>query len=295
MSKHILKIVGALLFMALFVSISVGAVSATPTSVYSGSVQITDDMLALTYDVPSWPSTDPIGDFMPAASALGVLRETSLADPTLTYTASYNNATGAITITDIEGYTAGVHEEWYPFIGTTYAGNSVTQATNQSTVDFFLAPENLGTIQRVVLASATEKVSITVSVAQPAYDITRDVNVSTGATALDVLNTSKTQGIIDDFNYTWVEDYYAPGTYYAWLTDINGVPTYNWTETGYGYALVKDGVATDSLDQTVFTADSTYKIFMGASTYGGNYAGTSSNGYYSDGVTESLTLNVRIV
>ncbi len=120
MSKHILKIMGALLVMALFVSISVGAVSADPINICSDSVQITDGMLALTYDVPSWPSTDPIGDFMPAASALGVLRETALANATLTYNASYNNATGAFTITDIEGYTAGANEAWFAFIDEVY-------------------------------------------------------------------------------------------------------------------------------------------------------------------------------
>ncbi len=168
-------------------------------------------------------------------------------------------------------------------------------AENESIVEFFFVTDTSTQDYTTVSENAVYCANVSVEITSPAYNITETVNVSTGATALDVLNTSITQGIIDNFNYTWVEDYYKPGTYYAWLTDINGVPTYNWTETGYGYALVKDGVATDSLDQTVFTANSTYKIFMGASTYGGNYAGTSSNGYYTDGVTESLTLIVRIV
>ena len=62
-----------LCLMAAFVSIS--AVSATPQSIYSGNVTITDGMLALTHDVPNWLSSDPIGDFVPAASAIGILRE----------------------------------------------------------------------------------------------------------------------------------------------------------------------------------------------------------------------------
>jgi len=294
MSKHIFKIMGVLLFMALFVSISVGAVSATPTSVYSGSVQIIDDMLALTYDVPSWPSTDPIGDFMPAASALGVLRETSLADSTLTYNASYNNATGAFTITEINGNTATSTQKWFPFIGTTAAGNTATTASNGQTITYLLANARGSSTYNDVYGRATKMATITVSTANPAYDITGDVTVANNATALDVLNATKTVGLITNFNYTWVEDYYTPGTYYAWLTDINGVPTYNWTETGYGYALLKDMAATDSLDQTFFTTNTTYDVFMAPSEYGGYYDGTTVGGYYLDGITECLSLNVIV-
>ncbi|MCK9313746.1 MAG: hypothetical protein M0P20_06830 [Methanocorpusculum sp.] len=294
MSKHIFKIMGALLFMALFVSISVGAVSADPINIYSGSVQITDDMLALTYDVPSWPSINPIGDFMPAASALGVLRETSLADSTLTYNASYNNATGAITITEINGNTAASTQKWFPFIGTTAAGNTAMTASNGQTITYLLARESGLQNYNAVYGRATKMATITVSTANPAYDITGDVTVANNATALDVLNATKTAGLITNFNYTWVEDYYTPGNYYAWLTDINGVPTYKWTETGYGYALLKDMAATDSLDQTFFTTNSTYDVFMAPSEYGGYYDGTTVGGYYLDGITECLSLNVIV-
>jgi len=293
MSKHILKIVGALLFMALFVSISVGAVSATPISVYSGSVQITDDMLALTYDVPSWPSTDPIGDFMPAASALGVLREASLADSTLTYTASYNNATGAFTVTDIEGYTANATKTWFAFIDGVYV-NTVDDLAEDDYVKFFYAANNATPNYATIIDVADYSADIYVEITDPAYYITGDVTVPYNATALDVLNAAKTADLITNFNYTWVEDYYKPGTYYAWLTDINGVPTYNWTETGYGYALLKDMDATDSLDQTFFTTNTTYDVFMAPSEYGGYYDGIKVGGYYLDGITECLSLNVRI-
>ena len=119
------------------------------------------------------------------------------------------------------------------------------------------------------------------------------MTVPAGSNAIDVLNATKAAGLISSFNYTWVEDYYNTGTFYAWLVDIDGVPSYDWDTTGYGYGLLKDNVATASLDQTFFNETSSlYKIFMGASTYGGNYGGTSTGGYYDDGITEYLTLTV---
>lgn len=300
MQKEAFKIMGALLVLVLAVSFSVGAVSAIPSELtYSGTVDITDSMLALTHDVPSWPSTDPIGDFMPAASALGVLREASLKDSTFTYDATYTTGTGAISIAKI-GSTgaAGSGEVWYPYIydGTTYtyAPTTTTLAGNNMIVHYLLAPANLAdTSYFSVFFAATKMAYIAVTIKEPTYEVTGTVSVPAGSTALDVLNATKAAGLIHNFNYTWVEDYYTPGVYYAWLVDINGVPSYDWDTTGYGYALLKDNVATASLDQTFFNETSSiYKIFMGASTYGGNYGGTSTGGYYDTGITESLTLTV---
>ena len=295
----ILKTGSVLLVCLLAAVVSIGVASATPQSVYFGNVTITDGMLALTHDVPNWLSSDPIGDFVPAASAIGILREVSLKDANFTYNATYNNTTGAFTIIDINGQTAGDNEMWFAFIDEESAENIAVLAANNSTVEFFVANQNLSDYSEISQTDEGYSASVIVTVAAPVYNVSGNVTVSVNnstntITAIDVLNAAKAQNLINTFNYTWVNDYYNPNVQYAWLTDINGVPTYDWTTTGYGYALIKNGTATASLDQTYFTENTTYEIFMGANIYAGNYPGNSSNEYYIDGVTERLLLNVTV-
>ena len=290
-----------LLLIAAIVSIAVigtlGSVSAD--TIYTSHAAATADMLVLTHDVPQWPSTDPLGDFVPSTSALGILRQKSLEDANFTYNATYDNATGNFVITDINGHAAGAGYSWRPYVTTKYsnkiyAGNVMTQMSGSRQAIYLLTSTSAD--YTTDMAYAKDVVYLYMDIIPTAYNVTGNVTVSSGSTALDVLDAAVAQGLISSYNATWVPDYYDPTTEYAWLVDINGVTARDWTTSGYGYGLVKDGVATDSLDQTVFTANSTYRIFMGASIYGGNYNGTLIGGeYYATGIAESLTLNVKVV
>ena len=236
---------------------------------------------------------------MPSASALGILRQKSLEDPDFTYNATYDNATGNFVITDINGHAAGSGYTWRPYVATNlvnraYAGNVAVQATNNLPVIYLLTSTSSNYLTD--LTNADDVVYLAINVVPTAFNVTGNVTVSSGSTALDVMDEAVAQGLINSYNVTWVADYYDPSVGYAWLVDINGVTTRDWTTSGYGYALVQDGNMTASIDQTYFTANSTYQIFMGANAYAGNYNGTLIGGeYYATGIAESLTLNVTVV
>lgn len=289
-----------LLLIAAIVSIAVigtvGSVSAA--TIYIGNATATADMLVLTHDVPHWLSGDPLGDFVPSASSLGILRQKSLEDSNFTYNATYDNATGNFVITDINGHAAGSGYTWRPYVAgwgeRIYAGNVAVQAMDNRPVIYLLTSTSADYITD--LMSATDIVYLSINVVPTAFNVTGNVTVSSGATALDVLNESVAQGVISSYNVTWVPDYDDPTITYAWLVDINGVTARDWTTSGYGYGIVRNGNVTDSLDQTLFTENSIYRIFMGASIYGGNYNDTLIGGeYYATGIAESLTLNVTVV
>lgn len=278
-----------LLLITALVSIAVIGTIGSASAWYTNAVNPTEDMLVLTHDVPQWPSTDPLGDFVPSASSLGLLRQMSLDDANFTYNATYNNTTGNVTILDINGNAATGGYTWKATLinnNLIDAGNIAVTAPNGSGMVFTLQATN-GSIKDIVF--------LYVNTIQPAFNVTGNVTVSSGATALDVLDAAVAQGLINSYNVTWVADYYDPSVGYAWLVDINGVTTRDWTTSGYGYALVQDGNMTASIDQTYFTANSTYQIFMGANAYAGNYNGTLIGGeYYATGIAESLMLNVTV-
>ena len=278
-----------LLLITALVSIAVIGTVGSASAWYGGTVYPTEDMLVLTQDVPVWPATGPLGDFVPSASSLGLLRQMSLDDANFTYNATFNNTTGDVTILDINGNAATGGYTWKAtLINNTLidAGNIAVTAPNGSGMIFTLMAAN---------GSLKDMVFLYVNTKQPAFNVSGNVTVSSGSTALDVLNASVAQGLISSYNVTWVPDYDDPATGYAWLVDINGVTARDWTTSGYGYALVQDGNMTASIDQTYFTANSTYRIFMGASIYGGNYNDTLIGGeYYATGIAESLMLNVTV-
>lgn len=278
-----------LLLITALISIAVIGTIGSASAWYTGTVRPTEDMLVLTQDVPVWPATGPLGDFVPSASSLGLLRQMSLDDTNFTYNATFNNTTGDVTILDINGNAATGGYTWKAtLINNTLidAGNIAVTAPNGSGMIFTLMAAN---------GSLKDMVFLYVNTKQPAFNVSGNVTVSSGSTALDVLNASVAQGLISSYNKTWVPDYYDPTTEYAWLVDINGVTARDWTTSGYGYGMVKNGNVTDSLDQTIFTENGTYRIFMGASIYGGNYNDTLIGGeYYATGIAESLTLNVTV-
>ncbi|MCZ0859998.1 hypothetical protein O0S10_01985 [Methanocorpusculum sp. MG] len=302
MQKEAFKIMGALLVLVLAVSFSVGAVSAA-----SYSVDIIDGSLALTKDVPAWGAPDQtLGYFFDAETALGALREAYVENDISTYeiTFAYNtNNVGEYTITDINGVSSA-GSVWYPFVGTTYAPTTATPVTSASNVVTFLLAESG---HEAALLSGEEgfddiseiaenNVDITVTFTNPVFSISQSISVPNGTTGLGVLDAAKAQNIITSYTNT---SYTDDQGVYAWLESINGVYSYNWYKTGYGYAILKNNAPTDALNRFSFTTElpnpDTFGIYMAPSTYGGQYPlATATGGYFIDKATEKLVLSVGI-
>lgn len=302
MQKEAFKIMGALLVLVLAVTFSVGAVSAA-----SYSVDIVDGSLALTKDVPAWNAPDQtLGYFFDAETALGALREAYVENDISTYgiTFAYNaNNVGEYTITDINGVNS-TDSVWYPFVGTTYAPTTATPVTSTSNVVTFLLAESGH--EAALLSGeegfdeideiAEDSVSITVTFTNPAFSISRSISVPNGTTGLEVLDAAKAQNIISAYTNTSYTDEYGA---YAWLESINGVYSYDWYKTGYGYASLKNNAPTDALNRFSFTTElpnpDTFGIYMAPSTYGGQYPlETATGGYFIGKATEKLVLSVGI-
>ena len=301
----------------LVVTLGIGSVSATGTSLFDGTVTVVNNSFAQTSVPVNYANP---GQYVYADTDAGILNAVydlqNGGSNAFTYNLTCINGTWVIS--DINGYTSSGSKKWYVYVNNTrslYLDPS-SPISSGSTVAFVYTNNPKNTLSQTIdLCDRYIRANVTVQ-SSPTTFYQGNVSSSNGTFNVTINNINFTNvsdnsglGVLmrgasnTTYTYSVGASNYG-GMSYVWLNDING--TYpDWSATGYGYSIFKESnntlTVTDSLEKFNLTSGESLVIKITASSSGGvvpaGYTGTAVSDlygttYYPDAATHILKLTV---